>query len=211
VFAAEDYSERQVHNTKNTLISVDVVFVLLILVALAYIIRSVSVKRRADILGTIAYIDALTQLENRASCERLINEIKASPPEDSIAVIMFDMNNLKLVNDFIGHQGGDKVIIQFAAILKETSAKYGFIGRYGGDEFLGIFKKTNEDLVKTFISEMQDNTDAYNSLKVNDIEKISYAVGYAMDCPRDTGIDDLIYEADRNMYMNKREMKSRSH
>jgi diguanylate cyclase (GGDEF)-like protein len=207
VFAAEKYSEKQVNNTTQILIIVDSIFILMMLAFLFFMMRSRAVKRRADMLGQIAYVDPLTQMENRASCERKIDEIKDGSADKKVAVIMFDMNNLKLTNDFLGHQGGDKIIVKFAEILKDTAAAFGFVGRYGGDEFLAIFDEADAPVVEKYLAKVGEQTDAFNSLQINEIEKISFASGYAIAALSETGMDDLIYKADRNMYANKREMK----
>jgi diguanylate cyclase (GGDEF)-like protein len=209
VFAAESFSEGQVSQTTNILVGVNGVFVLFILVAGVFIVRGMAVRRRADALGKIAYVDPLTKLENRASCERLIARIKATPPSGSVAVMMFDMNNLKLANDFLGHQGGDQIIAQFAAVIGDEAKNYGFIGRYGGDEFLAIFENADETRAVEYLNRVNERIAAYNSLRVNDIEKISFAAGISSALLSDKGIDDMIYDADRNMYANKREMKGR--
>jgi diguanylate cyclase (GGDEF)-like protein len=125
----------------------------------------------------------------------------------NIAVLMFDMNNLKMANDFLGHQGGDKIIMQFAKILADEAKEYGFVGRYGGDEFLGIFEKADQARAEEYLARVKNQIAAYNSLQVNDIEKISFAAGISEGLLEVMGIDDMIYEADRNMYSNKREMK----
>jgi diguanylate cyclase (GGDEF)-like protein len=207
VFAAEDYSERQVSRTTDVLVGVSVLFVLVIFAAGIVSVRGVAVRRHADLLGKIAYVDNLTQLENRASCERLIARLKDTPPAESVAVLMFDMNNLKLANDFLGHQGGDRIIKQFAKILGQEAKDYGFIGRYGGDEFLGIFENANQERAEAYIARVREQTAAYNSLQVNELEKISFAAGTTAAPLADSGIDGMIYEADRAMYANKREMK----
>jgi diguanylate cyclase (GGDEF)-like protein len=207
VFAAEAYSEAQVNRTTRILITVDAIFILMILAFLFVMIRSRAVKRRADMLGQIAYVDPLTKMENRASCERKISACKDAPGEGEVAVIMFDMNNLKLANDFLGHQGGDKIIVNFAKILMEVAAEYGFVGRYGGDEFLAVFEGDNARKVEDYLAKVNEQVVAFNSIQVNEIEKISFAAGHTVSSLSETGMDDMIYEADRNMYNNKREMK----
>jgi diguanylate cyclase (GGDEF)-like protein len=207
VFAAEAYSESQVQQTTRILIIVDSIFVLLIFAFLLFMVRSRRMEKRADILGRIAYVDALTKMGNRASCERKIEGLKAGTSEIELAVIMFDMNNLKLVNDYIGHQDGDKLIVTFATILDKSAKDYGFTGRYGGDEFLAIFENVSENKINEFLGKVKEEAEAYNTLKTNEIEKLSFAVGYTIGKLTETSIDDLIYEADRNMYANKREMK----
>jgi diguanylate cyclase (GGDEF)-like protein len=207
VFDAEDFSERQVTRITNLLIVVNSVFVILIIVSLVLVIRSFAVRRRVDTLGKIAYVDPLTGMENRASCEREIMRIKESEESKRLAVLMFDMNNLKLANDFLGHQGGDVIIAKFAEIIRVVAKDYGFIGRYGGDEFLGIFENVATSKVEEYLERINEKVAEYNSLQVNDIEKIAFAVGYELASTEDTGIDDMIFAADKAMYVNKRKMK----
>jgi diguanylate cyclase (GGDEF)-like protein len=206
VFAAEAYSETQVDRIKLVLLSVNGIFVLLIVFGLIFYARSLSIKRRADVLGKLAYIDTLTGLDNRASCERLTNRVQNGQADMDIAVIMFDMNDLKLTNDFFGHQGGDKIITAFAEALKE-SAEDGFVGRYGGDEFLAVFEQGDKTTVETFLQKVRESTARYNEKQQNKLEMIHYAAGYVVANIRNMHIDDIIHEADNRMYANKRKLK----
>ncbi|MDL2229520.1 diguanylate cyclase [Treponema sp. OttesenSCG-928-L16] len=207
VFSAENFSERQVQRSITILLAVNGIFIAFIIVSLIYFLRSLSVRRRADALGKIAYIDSLTGMDNRASCERLIQRISQFPPENDLAVFMFDMNNLKIVNDFLGHQGGDRIITELARIIKQEGETYGFTGRYGGDEFIAVFEDGSEQKAETYLAGVNSQVTAYNNLHDNEIEKISYAAGYVIDNLRNTSLEDMINEADKRMYTRKRFMK----
>jgi diguanylate cyclase (GGDEF)-like protein len=207
ISAAENFSESQVGQMLALLYGANVAFAIFVIITVISWLKRMSMKKTADLLGKIAYEDPLTQMSNRASCERVIDEIKNRPPPDDVAVLIFDMNNLKLVNDLLGHQGGDRVIKHFSYILRTEAEKYGFIGRYGGDEFLAVFNEASPNLVEKFISGLDERLRAFNALRVNDIEKINYAVGYVCGDPRALGIDNMIYDADKRMYENKRRSK----
>ena len=207
VFSAESYSEAQVDRTYIILVLVSGVFVVLIITGLVLYVRSLAVKRRADILGKIAYVDTLTRLDNRASCERLIVKLTSSPEDKDIAVVMFDMNDLKLTNDFLGHKGGDRVIAAFAAILKEATNDNGFIGRYGGDEFLAIFEDGDCACAEAFLQKVSEKVEDFNANQVNNLEKIRYAAGYTIANPSERNIEDIVHEADNRMYQDKRKLK----
>jgi diguanylate cyclase (GGDEF)-like protein len=211
VSLAEVFSEKQVRRSITILIVVNSIFVGFIAIGLIYFISALALKKRADSLGKIAYVDSLTQLDNRASCEMKIAHIKATMPE-TVAVIMFDMNNLKLANDFLGHKYGDQIILSFARVLKSEVPANGFIGRYGGDEFLGIFASdsgtpVSEAEVDAYLNRVKAHVDTYNKLYTSEIQKISFAAGYTIDNPRTTPIEYLINDADKKMYVNKRIMK----
>lgn len=207
VSAAEAFSEKQVAQSTNWLIGVDTFFVLLILVGAFMFVRSAALKRRADQLGKIAYIDPLTQMPNRASCEREVAAYTQNPPEQNMAVFMFDMNNLKRVNDQLGHQGGDRIIADFARIIKTEGAEFGFVGRYGGDEFVAIFPNADDFIAEKYLTKLNEKIIAYNLLHVSELEKISFAVGYIIESCKKSPIEELINEADRRMYIRKRQMK----
>jgi diguanylate cyclase (GGDEF)-like protein len=207
VFSAEEYSEAQVIRISGIMISINVIFVLLIAVGAVFAVRSAREKHRADVLGKIAYVDPLTEIANRASCEKLIGEWIGQPPEQDVWAFMFDMNDLKLTNDFLGHQGGDKIIKDFSSILAESAEPYGFFGRYGGDEFLGLFLGCDEEAAERFLNDIHQKTNEDNEVRSNKLEQISYAAGYAHGNLSYVDIDDIIHEADNQMYLDKRRIK----
>jgi diguanylate cyclase (GGDEF)-like protein len=207
VFSAEAYSESRVNRINLILMSANALFILLIISGLVLYLRGLAVKRRADALGQIAYVDPLTQLDNRASCERLIQHYKKTPANHLITVFMFDMNDLKLTNDFLGHQGGDRVITAFAKALKSSSGD-GFVGRFGGDEFLAVFENSDEHRIQAFLQGVQEQVNQYNQIQENTLETIRYAVGYTIANPKEQDIEDIIHVADNIMYANKRKLKA---
>jgi diguanylate cyclase (GGDEF)-like protein len=95
-------------------------------------------------LKRLAMVDPLTQIYNRGYLqERLImmleNDMKAR-----LAVIMFDVDFFKKVNDTYGHLAGDSVLKTVAAILKQEIRLQGIVGRYGGEEFVVVLKDADE-------------------------------------------------------------------
>lgn len=146
-------------------------------------------------------------MPNRASCEREISGIVEKHSDGPIGVLMMDMNNLKLTNDALGHQGGDRIIADFARVIKTEAASFGFIGRYGGDEFLGVFPDTDENSIKDYLGRVNEKIVAYNILHTRDVERISFAVGYVVETLKSMTINDMINEADKRMYLRKRQMK----
>lgn len=207
VFSAEIYSEAQVKKINSLLISVNVVFVLLVVAGLALYVRSISIRRRAEALGKIAYVDPLTGLDNRASCERLIRKLTSTPEDKDLAVFMFDMNDLKLTNDFLGHQGGDRIIAEFARILKSAAEGRGFVGRFGGDEFLAVFSPGETGIADAYLHAISRQVKEYNDQQENTLQQIHYAAGYTIANASRQDIEDIIHEADNLMYQNKRKLK----
>ncbi|MDR1874178.1 MAG: diguanylate cyclase [Synergistaceae bacterium] len=207
VSSAELYSEKQLNFSRKLLLGVNVVFILFMAGALIYYLSTLTLRRHARHLNEVAYVDGLTQMPNRASCEREILRCASDPPAGNVAVLMFDMNNLKTVNDLRGHQGGDRLIAEFGKILRTEAKDFGFVGRYGGDEFLGIFKDADPEVVEKYLAQVNMRVVASNLSQVDDIDKISFAVGYCVGARGDNDLDRLIAEADRRMYGKKRQMK----
>lgn len=117
------------------------------------------------------------------------------------AILMIDLNDLKITNDTLGHAAGDELIQRMALALKNTVRSNDIIARLGGDEFAVMTIETNLEHAKKLASRIQ-NTFA----KVG----ISAAIGLAMRNPT-FGLAEAIKEADAKMYQNKVMVKSSSH
>ena len=96
-------------------------------------------QAKADYL---AYHDALTGLYNRVSFEEYLSHALtiAKRNEHLIAIFFIDLDRFKVINDTLGHDIGDKVLITVANRLKKTLRESDFISRWGGDEFVVILE-----------------------------------------------------------------------
>ncbi len=157
-----------------------------------------------------AYLDLHTGLPNKSRCEEVLKNQDLS--NGVTCCIMIDLNNLKEVNDKIGHVEGDILIKQFGGILRKAIREEDFVGRYGGDEFVAVLQNVDEAVVKLVINRIEDEVSKYNKRVRMQLESgqalISYAYGYAMsnnivNC----SMEVLLNAADANMYDNKRNYK----
>lgn len=148
------------------------------------------------------YIDAQTGLFNRKRWNVLMESI--APNSENVGVIMLDLNRLKPVNDTMGHKMGDKMILGFADILRNTLAADCTICRWGGDEFTVLVSNADSDKMECYISEISEAVEAHNMS--GEKPEIHFAVGYALstDYPTLSG-KDLMEKADEKMYHNKSE------
>ncbi|QFR49444.1 GGDEF domain-containing protein [Sulfurimonas lithotrophica] len=125
----------------NLLISI-VVTLLTILI----IIHFINIYQNR--LEKIAHEDALTGLDNR---RKFNDDIEAMFENfyrgniESLTLVILDIDNFKQVNDSFGHLTGDKVLIRFAEILKESLRKSDFVARWGGEEFSILLINSSED------------------------------------------------------------------
>lgn len=207
VSSAEAFTERQVQSSINILLGVNGLFIFLLFVGAVYYARTIALRRRAEVLNKLAYVDTLTNIPNRASCEQEMERLTSNPPAESIAILMFDMNNLKKVNDELGHTHGDKIIASFGQILLREAENFGFIGRHGGDEFIAIFCNADQEKVDHYLSLINEKIVSYNVMHINELDKISFAVGSCIGKVGENRIDDMLNEADKRMYIRKRQMK----
>lgn len=139
-----------------------------------------------------AYIDYLTHIYNRNALERDL----ANLSEDRRGYYLIaDLNDLKIVNDTIGHSAGDELLQGFAGLLVDAVRGEGRVYRQGGDEFAILSGKDAEPLVQEIAGQCRIRNRSRNI-------PISYAIGYCK-----MGDPDFLDKADKMMYENKREMK----
>ena len=149
-----------------------------------------------SILREAAETDALTGLPNRYSLERTTLEIDES--EGSCAVVLFDVNFLKKVNDTLGHLKGDQLLKTAADCIKACfwSDADENCYRFGGDEFAAILRNCTEEDVKKLIEEFKAKTES---------ENISVSVGYAFEkAMREGSFANMCKLADEKMYVHKK-------
>ena len=149
--------------------------------------------------------DGLTGLFSRGAFDsRLSESLKNSQDnEDSFALILFDVDKFKSINDTFGHVAGDKVLKKVAECLEETFRKDDFIARYGGDEFVVLIEQFSEEKARERISNFNKNLKKrrFVSHKAGEI-KLSVSAGTTMALKNDT-FESLIERADKAMYESK--------
>ena len=118
------------------------------------IINTIENRKTIENLTEKATLDKLTGFLNKASGTEKI----AAMCEDSTgAIMLFDLDNFKLVNDIYGHDMGDQVLIAFADIVRHNTRSEDVIARIGGDEFLGFFRNLTS---KTAVKALTDRLNA---------------------------------------------------
>ena len=135
-------------------------------------------------------VDTLTGLFNRETYYRDYSRMTKS----ANGIIQFDINGLKYLNDNFGHEEGDKCISTIASLISHNCKKGMYAYRLGGDEFLVIANNTSEAKITKMISSFNEGLD-----------KTEYkcSVGYAIKSEPTTSLEDLIREAEKQMYIDK--------
>lgn len=154
--------------------------------------------------------DSLTNTYNRRYFEELLLKSyeQAKLNHQGITLVIFDINDLKQVNDTYGHEAGDVLINSFAEGVKSSIRESDIFARFGGDEFAVIFPNTPADQLEEIISRIRNYFIAkpftYLGRK---ILTINFGYGAAVYPDELQDIDCLIRIADRKMYENKKNVK----
>lgn len=164
--------------------------------------RSVNQAEKLKTALNQANRDELTRVGNRASFihkqEKLMEDVKSGNIKE-FAVCMCDVNNLKITNDTLGHEAGDKLLIDSCKIICSTYV-HSPVFRIGGDEFAvflyGQDYKNRDKLLEHFNNQLTDS--------------VSVALGMAVYNPeKDSNVADVTKRADEQMYLVKKAMKNK--
>jgi diguanylate cyclase (GGDEF)-like protein/PAS domain S-box-containing protein len=174
------------------------------------ILRDITERKRmeAEILS-LSITDQLTGLYNRRGFLALAEQqLKLAERNKSGMVLFFtDLDGLKWINDTLGHEEGDKALIEAATVLKETFRASDIIARLGGDEYSVLTIDITEENTKAFTARLQSLIDTRNNQE-NRRYRLSISVGCSYyDPEHPCSIDDLMASADELMYEQKRNKK----
>ena len=207
VSAAENYSEKIATKIRTIELLSALDMLCLVILIIVQTIMAMKMARQNKLLEQRAYTDARTGLPNRSACKEILNnnEIISSPT----ACIIFDLNNLKFINDTMGHSAGDRLIMDFARLLRSVIPDKHFVGRYGGDEFMAVIYHTSKTEIEELLQGLSREKDRWNNNE-NQIP-IDYACGWAHSTDEGTcTLQMLLDKADSDMYENKQLCKKRN-
>ena len=166
-------------------------------------------RRLLDLMGR----DPLTNVNNRMAYEEREKSIQAeidSGYNSSFALVMFDVNNLKMVNDSQGHEAGDEYLLRSCQMISRVFKKSD-IYRIGGDEFVAVLSGEdygNRDMLMKMFHKMLS---PYQDKIPLPADYVSIASGIAVfDPQKDKSAADVIKRADGEMYKDKLAMKGKS-
>lgn len=156
--------------------------------------------------------DAMTHVKNRTAFETRLGELQAkmcSEIKPQYAIALFDINNLKTINDSLGHEAGDEYIINSCRMICKTFKKSA-VYRIGGDEFVAVLERDDYKRRDALLKEMREEMKLLEEEKdIPVFEKISIASGVAVyDSEKDFNVQEVFNRADSAMYENKAAMKA---
>ena len=156
--------------------------------------------------------DVLTELMNRRYIVKTIEqEIESNlQSRDTLAVMFLDLDRFKVINDSLGHDVGDDVLVNIAKILTKNVQQHGIAARYAGDEFLVLL---NQDVSQDLVHQIAGNIlkDAASPIKLNNGSeiKLTISIGVSYFPDHGTSVTKLIKNADIALYNAKLNGKNR--
>lgn len=145
----------------------------------------------------LSHHDPLTNTYNRRYLLSLFDALDAMAQDEAIIVI--DMNGLKLINDAFGHKAGDQALLMVSQALKDVMPEKSIIARMGGDEFVVLIKEATHPLMETLSNNFKI---ALEQKSLRNI-KLSAAIGYAIRASAQQPLKDVLQLAENMMYQHK--------
>lgn len=165
--------------------------------ALYYAIERKKVEEK---LRYLSMHDALTGLYNRAYFEEEMSRLKDAR-HMPVTMIICDIDDLKQINDSMGHAFGDQMIINVARLIQQSIREGNVVSRIGGDEFAVVLPKADETVARSVCTRIKAAIDAYNQQSGS--MKIGLSIGYAVKDSSDITMMELFEKADNSMYLEK--------
>lgn len=154
-------------------------------------------------------IDRLTGILNRRGFEDRAEAILAQGPLRDFALILFDIDHFKRVNDTFGHTAGDDVLRALGALLRSTAQKAEIVGRIGGEEFAVLLPDGSEDGARTAVARLQRTIDEADFALPAQAVPIAASFGVAIRRPGEAYLD-WFKRADTALYRAKAEGRKKA-
>ena len=156
-----------------------------------------KVEKRLEYLSTH---DPLTGLYNRGFFEEKMLDFE-DPRFQPVSIIICDVDDLKLVNDTLGHDQGDILLKATAAAVRFPFRSTDIVARIGGDEFAIILPRTNKDAAQKACRRIEESIYHHNISRPELYLSVSLGVGTSDES--DQGLIETFKRADSSMYRNK--------
>ena len=155
-------------------------------------------KAQREKIDYIVTHDSMTGLYNRYFMEERVHSME-NAGDTPFAVIMGDLNGLKLINDAFGHNAGDTFIIKVAEILKECCRQGDLVGRWGGDEFLVLMPGGTAEAAEQFIDRVLQRCVEESDERI----QLSIAMGYGVKSLGGKEFQEILSQAEQWTYRRK--------
>ncbi|SFL48336.1 diguanylate cyclase [Halanaerobium salsuginis] len=181
----------------------------LLIQLIIFVVGTIIILVTLLISNRIAYksgIDNLTSIYNREKLGKLMSiKIKeAYKNNQSLSLIMFDIDDFKVINDTFGHNVGDQILIEVADLVSRSIRRSDILARWGGEEFLVLAPSSNLAATIRLAERLRENLDTYYFKQVDHVT-CSFGV---TELQPDDDIGSLIERADQALYRSKNNGKN---
>ncbi len=151
-------------------------------------------------LEYLSLYDQLTDIYNRAFFEAELDRL-SDGREYPVTIILADLDGLKLINDTLGHDAGDRMLKSCARVLKKSLRTSDILARVGGDEFSAILIKTDRETGESILARIKENVEEHN--RNNRELPMGLSLGIASSENPEVSLKKLFKRADDMMYRDK--------
>ena len=167
------------------------------------IAATIERKNAENHLRFVSLHDALTKLYNRNYFEEEMKRLDKRR-SGAVAIVVFDLDGLKMVNDTLGHEQGDRMLVVAAQSLRSAFRDGDVVARIGGDEFAALLEDASEELLGQIRERIRQSTELANRQQPDEVAlPISLSMGYALSVGSGTPMRELFRQADNSMYREK--------
>lgn len=193
--------------------------------AIERIKQSKALHEANDKLGRMASTDVLSGLNNRHALDnhlRFLQKKSRLGMTMKPVIIFIDLDNFKYYNDNFGHPIGDKIITQFAQLLRSITMPTDFLSRYGGDEFVMVVERHHRDDINRICQRLYDALASMNyfedfvselmgyQVTIGQRDRLSCSIGISeYDKESLSDLDKMLRSADEALYVAKRQGKGK--
>lgn len=164
-----------------------------------------ELKQMEERLRALSLTDEMTGLYNRRGFFTMAEQVLklAKRHKRGLYMLYSDMDNLKVINDTLGHQEGDRALIDAASILKTTYRESDIVARIGGDEFVVMPVECSIDNISLVSARLQESLKNHKAVRSSNY-RLSMSLGVSYFNPESPcSIDELLNHAEKLMYEQK--------
>ena len=172
---------------------------------------ALTYRQRYEALRQQARRDAITRLLNRGEFETLTREVleRITRERQSLSLLLLDIDHFKSINDLYGHQSGDRVLRDVAALLGDAVRSTDHAFRFGGDEFAVLLVGTSHDGACGFADRLRSDIAALRIGESDLSISVSIGVSSILAGRSHGGIEELVRVADAMLYQAKADGRNR--
>lgn len=156
-------------------------------------------------------VDGLTQIHNKRYFQEALDRelLRARRHERELAVVMFDIDFFKRINDQFGHLAGDHVLRELARVVQSRIRRDEVFARYGGEEFVIVLPETPLEGAASLAENLRSRVEAHAFVFQGERIQVTISMGCAVLLETDKTAVELVQRADEKLYEAKRSGRNR--